>query len=247
MAIKVSGTTVIHNNRAANNFSHIKTSGFITATGNVTANSFIGDGSQLTNAGSTVASQTSSNAELFVPFTGISSGTMVSANVNSFFTFNPHTGRLSANSYAGDGSALTGISAGATVTDKSDNVDYNLVFTNETSGTQALAGIDNATLKFNPSTGVCSSPVFTATSDERSKDNISTISDALSKVLSLNGVDFTWKSNGQQSTGLIAQQVEEVIPQVVIEDTEGMKSVNYGALVGVLVQAIKELNDKIES
>lgn len=241
MAIKVSGTTVIDDGRNANNIVNI------TASGSVTAASFSGDGSNLTNAGSTVASQTSLNRELFVPFTGIASGTMVSANVNSFFTFNPHTGRLSANSYAGDGSALTGISAGATVTDTSANVAYNIVFTNETSGTQAFAGIDTGSFTFNPNTGVCSAPIFTATSDIRVKDNVVTISNALDKVMSLNGVDFTWKKNGEHSTGLIAQQVEEVIPHVVVTDGEGMKSVNYGALVGVLVQAIKELNDKLES
>jgi hypothetical protein len=98
MAIKISGTTVIHNNRAANNFTHIKTTGFISASGNVSANAFIGDGSQLTNAGSTVASDTAANRDLLVAFTGISSGTMTSANVNSTFTFNPGAGRLSANS-----------------------------------------------------------------------------------------------------------------------------------------------------
>jgi hypothetical protein len=157
------------------------------------------------------------------------------------------SGTIAATSFSGDGSSLTGISAGATVTDKSDNVDYNIVFTNETSGTQTLAGIDNTAFTFNPSTGVCSATVFTATSDERTKENVQTITDALEKVSALNGVDFTWKENGHSSSGLIAQQVEQVMPQVVVEDTNGMKSVNYGALVGLLVQAIKELNDKVES
>ena len=239
MAIKVSGTTVIDDARNANNIINV------TASGTVTAGSFSGDGSNLTNAGSTVALDTAANRDLLVTFTGVTSGTMVSANVNSFFKFNPSTGRVTANSFAGDGSALTG--AGATVTDKSDSVNYNIVFTNETSGSLGLAGIDNGTFIFNPSTGVCSAPIFTATSDERKKDNIVTIADALSKVLALDGVDFTWKSNGQSSSGLIAQQVEQVMPQVVAEDDEGIKSVNYGALVGVLVQAIKELNDKIEN
>lgn len=157
------------------------------------------------------------------------------------------SGTIAATSFSGDGSSLTGISAGATVTDKSDNVNYNIVFTSETSGTQALAGIDNGAFTFNPSTGVCSATVFTATSDERTKENIETISDALGKVSALNGVDFTWKSNGDASSGLIAQQVEEIMPHVVVTDGDGMKSVNYGALVGLLVQAIKELNDKVES
>lgn len=92
MAIKVSGTTVIHDHRAANNLTSV------TASGTVTAAAFVGDGSQLTNAGSTVASDSSANRDLLVAFTGISSGTMTSANVNSTFTFNPGAGRLSANS-----------------------------------------------------------------------------------------------------------------------------------------------------
>lgn len=177
------------------------------------------------------------------------SGTTViddSRNLQNTINVNA-TGNVYANTFIGDGSSLTGISAGATVTDKSDNVSYNIVFTNETSGTQSLAGIDNGAFTFNPSTGVCSATVFTATSDERTKENIETISDALSKVSALNGVDFTWKKNGEASSGLIAQQVEEIMPHVVVTDGDGMKSVNYGALVGVLVQAIKELNDKVES
>jgi hypothetical protein len=65
--------------------------------GEVRATAFIGDGSNLTNAGSTVASDMSVDRDLFVPFTGIANNTMTSANVNSTFTFNPGAGRLSAN------------------------------------------------------------------------------------------------------------------------------------------------------
>ena len=243
MAIKVSGTTVIDDSRNLQNTVNVN------ATGNVYANTFIGDGSSLTgiSAGATVTDK-SDDVNYNIVFTSETSGTQALAGIdNGAFTFNPNSGRVTATSYAGDGSALTGVSAGATVTDKSDNVSYNIVFTSETSGTQSLAGIDDGAFTFNPSTGVCSAAVFTATSDERAKENIETISDALNKVSALNGVDFTWKSNGDASSGLIAQQVEEVMPHVVVTDGDGMKSVNYGALVGVLVQAIKELNDKLES
>lgn len=65
--------------------------------GEVRASAFIGDGSGLTNAGSTVATDTAENRDLFIPFTGIANNTMTSANVNSTFTFNPGAGRLSAN------------------------------------------------------------------------------------------------------------------------------------------------------
>lgn len=64
----------------------------------ITASNFIGDGSLLTNAGSTVSTDSVLNRTLLVPFTGITSGTMTSANVNVNFTFNPGSGQVSANS-----------------------------------------------------------------------------------------------------------------------------------------------------
>lgn len=77
----------------------VSLSGGITASGSVSASAFIGDGSQLTNAGSTVASETgaASDRDLLVPFTGIQSGTMTSANVDSNFTYNPSSGLFAAN------------------------------------------------------------------------------------------------------------------------------------------------------
>lgn len=78
-----------------------------TLSGSVTASAFIGDGSQLTNAGSTVSDETSSllDRELLIPFTGVTSGTMTSANVDSNFTYNSGQGVLSVNSIV---STLTG-------------------------------------------------------------------------------------------------------------------------------------------
>ena len=78
-----------------------------TLSGSVTASAFIGDGSQLTNAGSTVSDETNSllDRELLIPFTGVTSGTMTSANVDSNFTYNSGQGVLSVNSIV---STLTG-------------------------------------------------------------------------------------------------------------------------------------------
>jgi hypothetical protein len=78
----------------------------------------------------------------------------------------------------------------------------------------------------------------TAYSDRRFKHNIVTVENALDKVTQLRGV--TYEKDGRESLGVIAQEVEEVIPQVVHTDTEGMKSVAYGNIVGVLIEAIKE-------
>jgi hypothetical protein len=47
--------------------------------------------------------------------------------------------------------------------------------------------------------------------------------------------------------GVIAQEIEKIVPEVITDDTEGMKSVNYGALVGVLIEAVKELTQEVET
>lgn len=82
------------------------------------------------------------------------------------------------------------------------------------------------------------------TSDESVKENIKPITDALSKVEELNGVTFNY-IEGDKSAGLIAQDVEKILPELVSENEDGIKSVAYGNLVGLLVEAIKELKAEI--
>ena len=86
----------------------------------------------------------------------------------------------------------------------------------------------------------------TAYSDERLKDNIVTIPNALEKVLALRGVEFD--KDGTHNIGVIAQEVREIIPEVVLEGTDEMKtlSVAYGNLVGLLIEAIKEQQIQID-
>lgn len=91
----------------------------------------------------------------------------------------------------------------------------------------------------------------TTASDERLKDNISVVDDALSKVCALNGVTFKWKKDGTDSAGVIAQEVMNVLPQAVKEVNdlkEGSHlAVNYGALTSILIEAIKELSAEVEA
>jgi hypothetical protein len=84
---------------------------------------------------------------------------------------------------------------------------------------------------------------ITAYSDERLKTNIETIPNALEKVNSLRGVTFD--KDGVRGLGVIAQEVEKILPEVVIEGEE-YKSVAYGNIVGVLIEAIKELTNEVE-
>ena len=84
-----------------------------------------------------------------------------------------------------------------------------------------------------------------AYSDERLKENIQTIPDALDKVCKLRGVSY--EKDGEQSIGVIAQEVEKVVPEVVktAEDEMQTKAVAYGNLVGLLIEAIKEQQEEI--
>ena len=84
----------------------------------------------------------------------------------------------------------------------------------------------------------------TAYSDKRLKRNIETITNAVDTVSKLRGVNY--EKDGRNSTGVIAQEVEEVLPQVVHTASDGMKSVAYGNIVGILIEAIKEQQKEIE-
>ena len=84
---------------------------------------------------------------------------------------------------------------------------------------------------------------ITAFSDERLKSDVETIDNALDKVMNMRGVSFT--KQAEKKIGVIAQEVEKVLPEVV-SDGE-YKSVAYGNMVGVLIEAIKELKSELDN
>lgn len=92
------------------------------------------------------------------------------------------------------------------------------------------------------------------TSDARFKTDVKTIEHALYKVVHLRGVNFMWdvkkfpdrNFERRQQMGLIAQEVEGVVPEVVLTDKEGYKSIEYSKLIGLLIEAIKEQQGRIE-
>jgi hypothetical protein len=85
-----------------------------------------------------------------------------------------------------------------------------------------------------------------AYSDKRVKENIKTIDNSLEKVNQLRGVEFNKIGEDKKSIGVIAQEIEKILPEVVREDDKGMKSVAYGNITGILIEAIKELTTKVE-
>ena len=87
-----------------------------------------------------------------------------------------------------------------------------------------------------------------AYSDARVKDNVKTIENALEKVTKLRGVSYNRNDIKDKSNkiGVIAQEVKEVLPEIVSEDGLGMNSVAYGNMAGVFIEAIKELENRIK-
>ena len=85
----------------------------------------------------------------------------------------------------------------------------------------------------------------TANSDEKIKKNVETISGALQKVMDMRGVYFNRVDTNIKNVGVIAQEVEPIVPELVRE-SDGLKSVAYGNITAVLIEAIKEQNKKIE-
>lgn len=95
-------------------------------------------------------------------------------------------------------------------------------------------------------TGIMTATDFNTTSDASLKTNINIIDSAIDKIIRINGVSFDWKETGNSSAGVIAQEVESVFPQVINEGENGIKSVNYNGLIGLLIQAVKEQNELIQ-
>ena len=85
---------------------------------------------------------------------------------------------------------------------------------------------------------------ITAYSDARLKRNVSTVEDALELVDNMRGVWYTM--GDKDRVGVIAQEIEQVLPQVVVTGDDGYKSVAYGNIVGVLIEAIKELKREVD-
>ena len=93
-------------------------------------------------------------------------------------------------------------------------------------------------------TGVVTATDFDSTSDIRLKTNIKLIDDPLSKVVQIEGVSFNWKQDNRPALGVIADQIEKVIPELVHGDDP--KTVNYNGLVGLLIEVVKDQQTQID-
>ena len=94
--------------------------------------------------------------------------------------------------------------------------------------------------------GDINAPNFNSTSDKNLKENIQPITNAIDKVKAINGITFNFIDKPERHAGVIAQDVEEVLPEAVTTNSEGVKSVAYGNLVGLLIEAIKDQQTQID-
>jgi hypothetical protein len=115
-------------------------------------------------------------------------------------------------------------------------------------------GTNNPSQKLTVNGNICYTGSIAACSDIRYKENITPFLNPLSSVLSMNGFYYNWKReqfpgmnfSDNRQIGFSAQDVEKLFPEVVTTDSNGYKSVDYGRLTPVLVEAVKEMQKEIE-
>jgi hypothetical protein len=146
-----------------------------------------------------------------------------------------------------NGGSLTNINAAnITLADESSDTTCFPVFATDATGNQAPK-TDSSALIYNASTGTLSCTDFNTTSDINLKKDIEIISNANEILKQINGVNFTWIETDKPALGVIAQEVEKVLPQLVAERSDtGTKSVCYNGLIGVLIEAVKDLTKRVE-
>ena len=228
---------------------------FNSSTGTLTATEFSGGGSGLTGVDATTLDSIDSGSFLRSDandsFSGVLAGSTGSriefANVNTSYDT---AGEIP----TGVGAFLAGADNGtSTATPANMNIYswYGVGFGPTISGQTVPVGqlshlfnVRNGDATF---IGSLTCVNVNSTSDINLKKDIEVITDATDLIKQLNGVKFAWKKNDEKSVGVIAQEVEKVLPELISEKQDtGEKSVNYSGLVGVLIEAVKELSARVE-
>jgi len=201
-------------------------------TGNVTlSHSDTSSQSSVNNSGATVIQDVT--LDTYGHVTGLASHTMTLANLG-------YTGATNANYITNNNQLTNGAGYTTSVGD----------ITGVTAGTNLNGGGSSGGVTLNLDSTITVTTVnagtVNTTSDERAKDDITPITGALGKVQQLGGYSFTLRATDEKSSGVIAQEVQKVMPELVQEGAEGLLSVQYGNMVGLLIEAIKEQQAQID-
>jgi hypothetical protein len=131
------------------------------------------------------------------------------------------------------------------IDDTTTSSNYYPTFVTAASGETEKLRVSSTKLYFKPSTGQLNATEFNSLSDETFKNSITPIENALDLINEIDGISFVWNDTGKSSLGVSAQQLQKVLPQIVSDDE--VKTVNYNGLIAVLLQAVKELQSKVDS
>lgn len=247
-----------------NPFTNILTvSGSVSAnlTGNVTGNltgNVTGTASSATNSANIqVDVDNTTAANHYVVFSGSSSG-YNRLNSDSTLLYNPSTNTLTSTTFSGSLSGNATSATSATTATTATNA-TNITLADESSDTTCFPVFatgatgnlppktDSSALTYNASTGTLAATNVNSTSDVNLKTDIQNVEDAISIINQIRGVKFRWRELDIPSVGVIAQEVEAVLPELIsTRSDDGTKSVNYNGLVGVLIEAVKELSTRVE-
>jgi hypothetical protein len=105
---------------------------------------------------------------------------------------------------------------------------------------------EDSAFYFDNTNDICYAGAFNATSDENLKKDIVVVEGALDKLFQLRGVEFRWKETDKLAAGVIAQDVQNVLPQAVFDNANGHLSVQYDQLHAILIEAVKELTVRVK-
>lgn len=205
-------------------------SGYITSSGSITGSS----GSCTGNAATATRWATGRTIALTGDVTGTSGSFDGSSNL-SFAATLTNSGVTAGTYLKVTVDAKGRVTAGSSMT--SGDVTGALGFT------PANKAGDSFTGSISVSGSITATGDITAYSDARLKTDVETVSDALDRVRKLRGVTFTRSDTGSRGIGLVAQELALIVPEAVMTHEDGLLSVAYGNLVGVLIEAVKDLAD----
>jgi hypothetical protein len=207
--------------------------GSLRVTSAVTASAFSGAGTGLTGtaSGLSIGGNAATSTQAVVTVTGTNSAELIRGNMADNDQFRILVGGTATNA---------GYAEIATADDGTEPIyvrQYTGTFTSLTRTLTLLDGSGNTTF---PGT-------ITENSSMRYKKNIQTINNGLDKVLQMRGVTYNKKDNNLKEIGVIAEEINEILPDVVIKNSDGqVDSVSYGRIVAVLIEAIKEQQQQID-
>jgi hypothetical protein len=237
----VAGTNVLASFAAGNNYTNQ-----IGAAANTWANSKVAavtsNSTSRIWANTAIDGNNNENVFLDLATSGVTATTYGNASIIPVITVDAY-GRITS---AANVTSSGGGGGGVTITAETSSAStFYPVFTLTTTGTMSTANVDSTDLKYVPSTGTFSALIFNSTSDITMKTDIEEL-DGVELIKDINPVGFKWKRSGIKSYGVIAQDLEKVLPELVQTDDEGLKSVSYIPMIAMLVDVVKKQQKEIQ-